>query len=130
MEEEIESGSGHSRVQDFLLGTLKVCTQQRYAEALEVLGTKLEEAEGMTIDGMDEEGLDYWIADWMVEEAEAAALLGPGPISLSRVLSSAQFCRPSRKPGHGSGSRCLGKFMMPGGFGSLRSRRLLRRRKF
>ena len=31
----------------------------------------------MTIDSMDEEGLDYWIADWMVEEAEAGALASP-----------------------------------------------------
>ena len=52
------AGIGRSRVEDFLLGTLKICTQQRYAEALEVLATRLEESEGMSIDAMYEEGLD------------------------------------------------------------------------
>ena len=103
MEDLVKSGLGRSRVEEFLLGTLRVCTQQRYAEALEVLGTRLQEDEGITIDGMDEEGLDYWIADWMVEETEAGALasseVGAASPSLPRsffgaVLSAVTKTRP------------------------------------
>ena len=65
-------GCGHNRVQDFLLTTLRVSTQLRYVGALEALETRLRDSEGMAIDDFDEEALDYWIADWMVEQAEAA----------------------------------------------------------
>ena len=84
-------GSGRSRVEDFLLSTLRVCTQQRYAEALEVLEIRLEESEGMSIDAMDEAGLDYWIADWMVEEAETAAVLNSGDAAAVQPLPRSFF---------------------------------------
>ena len=75
-----DSGSGRSRVEDFLLGTLKVCTQQRYAAALEVLATRLEELEGAAVDDVDEAWLDHWIADWMVENAELLLAAGGLPL--------------------------------------------------
>ena len=95
-------GPGPSRVQDFLLTTLQICTQQRYRGALESLETRLADSEGLSLDDLDEEELDYWVADWMVEQAEAgfgAASGGTddGPLHRSffgAVLSSLSRTRP------------------------------------
>ena len=65
-------GAGRSRVQDFLLSTLKCATQLRYTGALEALETRLSESAGMTVDECDEEALDWWVSDWMVEHAESS----------------------------------------------------------
>ena len=55
----VPDGTGINRAEAFLLSTLRVCTQRRYEDALEVLATRLQETAGVTLDGMDDANLDY-----------------------------------------------------------------------
>ena len=80
-EEPAVAGSGRSRVEDLLLGILKICTQQHYAAVLESFATRLEESEGMTVNGMDEPSLDHWVPDWMVENGKECLAIAGAAVS-------------------------------------------------
>lgn len=77
-------GHGLSRVQTFLLSSLKESTVTRYTLALEKLNNELEE-QGCTWSSMSEEDQDMFLAEWIIDGYEAGAVKAEFGWALSAV---------------------------------------------
>ncbi|CAE7195342.1 unnamed protein product [Symbiodinium microadriaticum] len=84
-------GNGSSRIQAFLLKTLRPSTQTKYRQALEHLNSDLRVA-GFQWGSMNEEDQDVFLAEWVIEGFEA----GKGRSEYGWALSAVQKVNPRR----------------------------------
>lgn len=82
-------GTGLSRVQDFLLQSLRPSTIQKYTAALEGLNNELK-AHSLSWTSMTEEEQDYFIAEWLIDGFES----GAGKAEYGWALSAVQRIFP------------------------------------
>lgn len=82
-------GRGPSRVQDFLLQSLRPSTVQKYTRALEDLNNELR-TQGYQWHDMDESQQDNFIAEWLIDGFEA----GAGKAEYGWALSAVQKIYP------------------------------------